>query len=215
MTQEWYPPGPPAGYPLISEVLYNPPGVDEGAEWVEVFNPTYLPVDLSAWYLGDAGPAGEFGSGLYRFPPGTPLPANGVILVARQAADVLGFTPDFEFLIDPLRDDPRVPNMLRAGNWDGFGFALGNTGDEVILLDTTASPIDVVVYGSGNYPGILAHPGVATSGHSLERRPAIHDTNDCRRDFSDRFPPAPGTVSREQPYAAQPAFFQRRPLDEN
>ncbi len=197
VARDWSPPSPPVGYPLISEVLYNPSGVDEAGEWVEIYNPTDQPIDLSGWHLGDVGPAGEFGSGLYKFPPGAFLPGNGVLLIARQAADVAGFTPDFEFLVDTRPDDPRVPNMVPAGGWDGFGFALGNAGDEVILLDAAAAPADVLVYGTGHYPGVLPHPGVGASDHSLERRPAIYDTDDCSHDFFDRYPPAPGTVSRE------------------
>lgn len=190
-------PEPPVDHLVISEVLYDPSGAGEGDEWVEIYNPTAQAVDLSGWHLGDVGPAGEYGSGLYTFPAGSVLPVDGVILIARQAADVLWFTPHFEFLVDPKRDDPGVPNMVPAGKWEGFGFALGNAGDEVILLDATASPVDVLVYGTGRYPGVIAHPGVSASGHSLERRPAIYDTDDCGHDFFDRFPPDPGGVSLE------------------
>jgi uncharacterized repeat protein (TIGR01451 family) len=195
ILRDWSPPAPPVGYPVISEVLYDPPGVQEGGEWIELYNPTGHAVDLAGWYLGDVGPAGEFGSGLYTFPAKAVLPADGVILVARQAQDVVGFTPDYEFLIDPLRDDPDVENMGHAGDWDGFGFALGNAGDEAILLDAHAAPVDALVYGTGRYPGVTPHPGVSDSGHSLERRPAIYDTDDCSHDFFDRNPPAPGSVS--------------------
>ena len=111
VTRAWSPPPPPVDYAVISEVLYDPPGVDEGSEWVEIYNPTNQPLDISAWYLGDVGPAGEFGSGLYTFPSGAVLPANGVILVARQAADVIGFIPDYEFIVAPLRNDPSVPDF--------------------------------------------------------------------------------------------------------
>jgi len=87
-----------------------------------------------------------------------------------------------------------VPNMVPAGTWDGFGFALGNEGDEVILLDAAESPVDVLVYGTGAYPGVIPHPGVSAQGHSLERRPADRDTDDCSADFFDRYPPTPGVV---------------------
>ncbi|HDQ71193.1 MAG TPA: DUF11 domain-containing protein [Chloroflexi bacterium] len=184
---------PPESHVLISEVLYDPIGLDTGREWVEIYNPTNEHVDLSGWYLGDVGPGGEYGSGLYRFPPGSMLLAEQVIVVAQQAADVY-FTPDYEFLIDPHRDDPSVPNMIAAGSWDGFGFALGNAGDEVLLLDANAAVVDVVVYGAGHYPGVIAHPGVEEQGHSLERRPPRQDTDDCSLDFFDRYPPTPGLL---------------------
>jgi hypothetical protein len=177
-------------------VLYNPTGSDDTGEWVEIYNPTHQPVELADWQLGDAGSGGEFGSGLYKFPAGATLAAHGVVVVARQATAVEEFRPDFEFLTDTPQDDPLVPNMVPAGSWDGFGFALGNLGDEVLLLNPTGTPVDVLVYGKGHFPGTIAHPGLSTSGHSLERRPASHDTDDCSVDFFDQFPPTPGKVDR-------------------
>ena len=185
---------PPLGHLLISEVMYNPSGNDTGLEWIELYNPTVENVDLSGWHLGDVGPGGEYGSGLYRFPEGALLPAGGVILIAQQANDV-AFAPDYEFLIDPHRDAGSVPNMVPAGSWDGFGLALGNVGDEVLLLDDTGVPVDVVAYAAGSYPGVTPHPGVSAQGHSLERRPPERDTDDCAQDFYDRYPPTPGELT--------------------
>ncbi len=185
---------PPLRHLLVSEVTYRPRDQSTGnREWVELYNPTAEAVDLSGWYLGDGLP-GEYGSGLYTFPPGSLLPAGGVIVIAQQSQDA-GFTPHYEFLIDPYRDDPSVPNMLPAGSWDGFGFALGDPGDEVLLLDPAMAAVDVVTYGTGSYPGVVPHPGGVEAGHSLERRPPEQDTDDCSRDFFDRYPPTPGTLS--------------------
>ncbi|MGD2176584.1 MAG: lamin tail domain-containing protein [Anaerolineae bacterium] len=184
---------PPERHLLVSEVMYNPDGNDPGREWVEIYNPTTENVDLSGWYLGDVGPAGEYGSGLYRFPNGAISVAEGVIVVAHQANDV-AFTPDYEFLIDPNRDDPAVRNMSPAGSWDGFGLALGNGGDEVLLLDGSGAAVDVMAYGGGDYSGVIPHPGVSDQGRSLERRPPRADTDDCSQDFLERYPTTPGTL---------------------
>jgi uncharacterized repeat protein (TIGR01451 family) len=183
----------PQGHLLVSEVMYDPDGNDPGKEWVELYNPTTETVDLSGWYLGDVGQGGEYGSGLYRFPNGSLLVAEGVIVVAHQANDV-AFTPDYEFLIDRHRDDASVANMEPAGSWDGFGLALGNAGDEVYLLDAEAVPIDVITYGDGDYPGVIPHPGITEEDRSLERRPPRSDTDDCSVDFFERYPPTPGTL---------------------
>jgi uncharacterized repeat protein (TIGR01451 family) len=183
----------PQGHLLISEVMYDPDGNDAGREWVEIYNPTTQHVDLSGWYLGDVAQGGEYGSGLYRFPTGSLLVAEGVIVVAHQANDV-AFTPDYEFLVDRHRDDASVPNMEPAGSWDGFGLALGNAGDEVYLLDAEAVPIDVITYGDGDYPGVIPHPGITEKERSLERRPPRADTDDCSQDFFERYPPTPGTL---------------------
>ncbi|MBN1810897.1 MAG: lamin tail domain-containing protein [Anaerolineae bacterium] len=193
------PPPPPADYVVISEVMYRPSGQSTGnREWVELYNPTGQAIDISGWYLGDAN-GQEYGAGRYRFPSGTVLPAHGVVVVAQQAEDfqgVSGFSkPHFEFLIDPGRDDPTVPNMIADGGWDGFGFALGDGGDKVILRDAGAQDVDAVVYGAASYQGVIPHPGGVESGWSLERRPPYYDTDDCSVDFVPRLPATPGSVA--------------------
>src|SRR5690606_5456903 len=60
-----------ANYPLISEVLYDPPGPDD-AEFIEIANPGRLLVDLSDWRLGDAVQPTDF-EDMRRFPAGTLL----------------------------------------------------------------------------------------------------------------------------------------------
>ncbi|MGC8873229.1 MAG: lamin tail domain-containing protein [Chloroflexia bacterium] len=184
----------PSDHLLVSEVLYDPSGSEPGEEWVELYNPTAQSVDLSGWSLGDAAVDGEYGSGRYLFPEGTRIGPRAVVVVAAQAADAIGFQPDLEFCIDPHRDDPRVPNMVPAGAWAGFGFALSNSGDEFVLRDALGRSVDVLVYGGGSYPGIVPHLGGVAPNHSLERRPPDRDSDDCAHDFWDRYPPTPGRV---------------------
>ncbi|MEE8391405.1 MAG: lamin tail domain-containing protein, partial [Anaerolineae bacterium] len=203
LLRDYAPPEAPVDYVVISEVMVrpyvgDPPG---NREWVELYNPTNHPIDLSNWSLGDAQAPKEYGSGTYRFPAGTEIPAQTTIVVAQQTADVT-FTPDFEFVIDPGRDDPAVPNMNPAGAWDGFGLMLGNGGDEVILRDHTGADVDIVVWDDpaddpivkGNYPGVTPWLGMLTSDWSLERRPPYYDSDDCSADFFPRYPATPGSV---------------------
>jgi len=181
---------------LMSEVLYDPSGnPDTGREWVELHNPTAGTIDISGWSLGDAINDGEYGAGRYLFPPNTVLPPGAVMVIAQQAGDV-AFKPNFEFLIDPSRNDPTVPDMVPppGGMWPGFGLALSNTGDHVILRNAAGQPVDAVVWGNSSFPGTWPHPGVIASDHSLERRPAYKDTDDCAVDFFDRTPPTPASV---------------------
>ena len=179
-----------SGHLLVSEVLYNPTGDDAGKEWVELFNPTDQPIDLTGWTLGDALNIGEYGSGRYYFPAGTVIPPRGLLTVA-QLAQMAGFRPNFEFITNPALDDPSVPNMVKVANWNGFGFALGNEGDRVLLLDPAGAAVDVILYGNATYPGVTPHPGVV-AGHSLERRPPERDTDTCSADLADNPLPTPG-----------------------
>jgi phosphatidylserine/phosphatidylglycerophosphate/cardiolipin synthase-like enzyme len=186
---------------VVSEVLYRPTDQTTGnREWIEVYNPTPAHIDLAGWYLGDmtadvTGLPDQWSDGMYRFPAGALLPAGGVIVVAQQAADLVGFLPDFELPTDPYRDVATVPNMVRVDPGTGDGLKLADTGDEVVLRDAGGALVDAVVYGAGVLAGVVAHPGGVNAGHSLERRPPEWDSDDCAQDFFDRYPPTPGLLS--------------------
>jgi phosphatidylserine/phosphatidylglycerophosphate/cardiolipin synthase-like enzyme len=197
------PPPPPVEYVVVSEVMYRPylgepPG---NTEWVELYNPTTEAVDLTGWSVGDAAAPGEYGSGTYHFPAGATLPAQETLVVAQQAADV-EFTPHFELALDPGRDDAGVPNLVPDGSWEGFGMALGNGGDEVILRDAGGADVDVVVWDDpsddpvlkGTYPGVTPWQGLVATSWSLERRPIYYDSDDCSVDLIPRYPATPGSV---------------------
>jgi hypothetical protein len=53
--------------------------------------------------------------------------------------------------------------------------------------------VDVVVWGTATYPGVVPHPGAEKSTHSLQRYPPGYDTNDCAFDFRS-FPTSIGEV---------------------
>ncbi|MBI2332299.1 MAG: lamin tail domain-containing protein [Chloroflexi bacterium] len=176
-------------YPLISEVFYDTPGTDSDEEWVEIYNPTLSPIDLSNYKLGDEETSGGT-EGMYSFPAGASIATGQKITVALKATGffaLYGFNPTYE-VID---SDPSVPNMSIYSAWSSGTISLANTGDEVLLLNGSDTAVDVVTYEAGVYSGVTAHPGVAT-GHSIERSPANQDTNDCSVDFVDRPTPTPG-----------------------
>jgi len=84
--------GSAVGDVIISEIMYNPGGTDSqtgtGAfnkEWVELFNTTSLPIDLSGWSFGDS----QDGNWASAFPANT-------ILGARQALVVTGDATTFD-----------------------------------------------------------------------------------------------------------------------
>ena len=176
-------------YPLISEVFYDTPGTDSNEEWIELYNPTTSAIDLSNYKLGDEETKGG-GEGMYRFPAGASIAPGAKITVALKSTGffaLYGFKPNYEV----TNTDSSVPDMSVYSAWATGTIALSNTGDEVLLLNGSDVPVDVVTYGSGSYPGVTAHALVAT-GHSLERSPANQDTNNCAVDFVDRNPPTPG-----------------------
>ncbi|MCA9933281.1 MAG: lamin tail domain-containing protein [Ardenticatenaceae bacterium] len=183
----------PATYPLIGEILYDPPGLDD-AEFIELVNPTYYAIDLGGYGLGDAVNRADF-EDVRRFPAGTFILAQQTLVIATTASafwDEYGFYPDFEI----LETVTAVPNLIDDPTWgDPATFLqLGNQGDEVILRNTLDQTIDVVTYGTGTYPGVTSCPLVPTSNNSLERYPYWRDTNDCSYDFRIWPFPNPGTL---------------------
>ena len=179
----------PADHLLISELLY---AKSKEEEWVEIVNPTGGIVDLSGFKLGDAEGPGVY-EGMYQFPAGTRIGAGQVLVIAASAAkhrQTYGQAPQFEL----YETDPSVPTLSRFESWGTGEWELRNGGDEVLLLDGQNWAVDVVVYGDAVYPGVVAHPGVSFSSHSLERFPYFLDSDDCSLDFRDWAFPNPGEV---------------------
>ena len=178
-----------ADYPLISELLYD---VSKEREWVEILNPAEQGVDLSGYRIGDAQQPDTF-EGMYQFPAGASLPPGQALVVAASAAffrEHYGRPPDYEL----YATDASVPTLLPAPDWGEGEWELRGDGDQVLLLNAQNQPVDIVVYGDAAYPGVVAHPGVTYSSHSLERFPPNSDTDDCSRDFRDWPFPNPGAV---------------------
>lgn len=109
-----------AGPIAVTEFMYNPVGEDFDREWIELHNYGDREVDLSGWTLHDNnGPSKEF-----VFPPGTSMPAGGLLVVARDKP-----TFEAEWLDGP---DGRVIG--------GLGFQMNNaTGDQLVLRDGSGS----------------------------------------------------------------------------
>jgi hypothetical protein len=181
-----------AGHVLISELFYDPFGLDE-AEFVEIANPIGFPFNIGGYSLGDAVSPLDF-EDVRAFPSNVILPGHGVIVVARNGAgfrDHFGFLPDYEF----ENSLAEVPDMIDLPAWGdpAAAFQLGNSGDEVILRDGSGAIVDAVVYGPDSQFALPACD-LIEAGNSLERFPYWRDSNDCQADFRSRFPPGPGML---------------------
>jgi phosphatidylserine/phosphatidylglycerophosphate/cardiolipin synthase-like enzyme len=182
-----------AGHLLISEVLYDSPGLDN-AEFIELVNPTGSTIDLSNFSLGDAVNPTDF-EDVRRFPAGTMLVPRTALVIATTATGFFaefGKNPDFEI----LNTDPAVSSLIDDPNWGSTNtyLQLGNAGDEIILRDANDQVVDVVTYGSGSYPGVTTCPLITLLNASLERSPFWRDTDDCTVDFFENAFPTPGTL---------------------
>lgn len=175
---------------VVSEVMYDPVGVESDREWIEIYNLGNTSVELADYKVGDEETSGG-GEGMMRFPSGVSIAPGQVIIVARNArgfSAAYGFDPDYEM----AESNPAVPNMEHYSLWASGSVALHNDSDEVLLLDPSDSVVDAVSWGSSTFAFDPAAPDVA-EGHSLERYYAGADA-DAASDWVDRATPAPGNV---------------------
>ncbi len=82
---------------IISEILPNPTGTDNGNEWIEINNKTSTPVSLAGWRITN-------GSGkTFLFPASSIIPANGYIILTDQETKItLKNSADQIEILDPL-----------------------------------------------------------------------------------------------------------------
>ncbi len=94
---------------VINELMYNPISGDNNDEFIEIYNRLTTPLDLTGW---------RFVQGVdYTFPAGVTLPANGYLVVARNAAR--------------LRTHyPHLNNANCVGDFEG---SLSNRGERLAL----------------------------------------------------------------------------------
>jgi predicted extracellular nuclease len=180
---------------VISEVLYDATTAEPGSEWIELYNMSGAVLDLSLYRVGDEETQGGT-EGMYAFPAGATAVPGQVIIIANKATDFqtnYGFLPDFEL----QASHAGVPDMVKDSAWGSGSVALGNSGDEVLLIDSTGALVDSVSWGSSNWAFNPDAPDVA-AGRSLDRNPADVDT-DTASDWLSQSVPNPGAVTISGP----------------
>ncbi len=180
---------------LISEVLYHPNDLEPDGEWIEIYNPSNIAIDLSPYKVGDAESQGDR-EGMVQFPQGEIIQPYGVIVVSNRAAVFIeryGFLPDYEV----IETDPSVPNMIKYLVWASYNLELTNDGDEVLLLDGEDLIVDAVSWGRSTF-AFNPSPRTAPQGYSLERKPANVDS-DQSVDWVNQPHPAPKSVDLSTP----------------
>jgi hypothetical protein len=98
---------------LITEFMYNADNDFESGDWIELYNPLSIPVDLSGMYFKDEGYFNR-----YDIPLNTVLDPGEYLILAQDPALFASQYPD-------------VTNVL--GPWS---FSLSNSEDEILLFNT-------------------------------------------------------------------------------
>jgi hypothetical protein len=132
----------------ITEIMYDNRGDD--IEWIELYNTTNLPIDVSGWYLSDDGVYPSVGEGRVTLPEGTIIPSRGYIIVNIWNRIDFGQwnMPPAVLVVDSL-----VTDLDNLGN-DGDNVALYNASTDGTLIDGSLS---------------TAYPDLSTDGESIEK----------------------------------------------
>ncbi|MBI2022985.1 lamin tail domain-containing protein [Candidatus Giovannonibacteria bacterium] len=140
---------------VINEVAWMGTPSDPSDEWMELYNRTSLPIDLSGWVL-------KAEDGVPYLPLSGVLPAHGYFLIERSNDETVSDIP--ADLILPFSGPP-------AGGAAGSG--LSNSG-EVLILSRGSTTIDRVPLCEGRWCGGSSFG----SGYSMERRDADISSSD-------------------------------------
>jgi hypothetical protein len=158
---------------LITEVLYDPDGLDTEGEYIELTNSFSFDVYLGGWSVGDDNDLLTF--------PSINIGTGESFLIVRDLTgvnDMFGVIGDYE-----------------------LGMSLSNSGDYAQFLDAEDTIIDAIAWGDETAPdGSETFSEIASSGEALLRINAAVDT-DSASDF-ELGTPTPqgsgnGTISEE------------------
>jgi len=117
---------------IINEIHYDPDIKTEPAEFVELYNTTADPIDISQWALTDGIE--------YEFPETTILPGHGYVVVAE--------------------DPPTIFQKYGVTAFGPFVGKLENDGERLVLRDDAGVKVDEVDYGAGfPWPTVGEAPG--------------------------------------------------------
>lgn len=173
----------------VNEFLANPAGTDAGSEWIELYNASGSPADVSGWELQMGTSA--FDSHIFSLPANTSIPSQGYLLVGET--NVVGKDVD-------------------AGSGSGAtSLELGNAGgdaDGLRLVDCAGAVRDSVVYGTPNVSALVDDSGAAATslapgapgdGVSIARASDGTDTDLSAADFALDTTPTPKAANDPGP----------------
>ena len=138
---------------VINEIMYDPSDESRG-EFVELYNPTSTPINVSGWKLSDDGSdiddLAGFGGG------STTIPAGGYAVITDEDTNV---------------SVPASAIHLTTGDSSICTPGLKNTGETIRLNDSSGNLVDQVNYTSPPMPP-------CANGYSLERINPLGSSND-------------------------------------
>lgn len=174
----------PVTHVVISEILFDAEGSDEGKEFIELYNPTDTDIDLTAWSLA--------------YFVGNSTTSVSIATVGSSAGDGLNIPAKGFFLVGTNSYDSSNFGGLEADAVRSRSLPNGSDWISIALSDASGSEIDRVRY---------TNQSIQQEGRSIERKTVAQNTctsargnyeyfgNTCDRgsdgDFDERIAPKP------------------------
>ncbi len=171
---------------VVQRFLVNSAGAGPD-EWFAVKNVSPAALALGGFKLGDEETPDGI-EGMFSFPAGSMLASGGTFTVARAGGlyeTFFGAPPDAEL---PPGGSVAVPDMVAVPTWTSAlmpSMQLVNAGDELLVLDPSNTILDIAVYGTGLYSGVVSFTPTPGLNEVLTRDAASGDTDSCLVDFSN------------------------------
>jgi len=151
----------------LVEILYDPPSLDDGYEWVKLSNDTNVAIDLGAYSFGSGRTSYTYSIAQLA---GT-IPAHGCFLIGGPTSSSSNGSPTYSQIFN---FSPDLPNGSgTTGQASGFGLF----DVPITQLVPTSIPLDSVLCGQNNLAGLVGADGLAATpshadvaaGHSIAR----------------------------------------------
>jgi hypothetical protein len=134
---------------IISEINYKSASFSDAGDWVELYNATSAPINISGWHFKD-----ELDSDNYIIPTGTMIPAKGYLVLA---SNINKFSSIY----------PQVKNVLGS-----FNFGLRSEGEQLRLFDSNGV-LSFRMFYDGKQPYWPYKPN--GNGYTLELKDSAND----------------------------------------
>lgn len=167
---------------IITEVMYDPTGSDNGLEWIELHNKGNLPVSLTTMSLGSGG--GDYTNTKIAL-AGT-MPAGATWVIGGDLSSSANGNPTYDLVVN------FSPDLQNSGSVaDGVALFAVPTSQ----ITTSTVPIDAVVFGTTNSDNLIDESGSANTpevGDAAEGK-SIERTNQGGA-WQIQNTPTPGTI---------------------
>lgn len=160
------------GQVIISEILANPNGGDVPGEWIEIYNPTSFPIDISGWFFADE----DGGSSPSEpFPPGYVIePGEAIVIIgsgAREGQGVARITAeDFYASWGSLNAAGQPYRVYVQDAYLTYANTASPTNEVLGLYDAGGVLVDLANFenGTNGWPQTISGPSVYVAPDFLD-----------------------------------------------